>query len=148
MSQADSPLNGIVEGDGHAIGEAEHEKYARTIGDQSIGLEGDPAPIIGSNHSHVGTVHLIGRGDVAPVDAQGPADEVMVGVHGLLVVAHRFAHVQPMVRGATGPTQPGENAVDDLSVGCQAVETIVKKSVVLLSPQGSGPFLKLTISVT
>jgi hypothetical protein len=53
-----------------------------------------------------------------------------------------------MVRGATDPTQPGENAVDDLSIiGCQAVETIVKKTVVFLSPQGSVPFLKLTISV-
>jgi hypothetical protein len=41
-----------------------------------------------------------------------------------------------MVRGATGPTQPGENAVDNFSAGCQIVETIVEKTVVFLSPQG------------
>jgi hypothetical protein len=42
-----------------------------------------------------------------------------------------------MIRGATEPTQPGENAVQDLSIiGCQAVETIVEKTVVFLSPQG------------
>jgi hypothetical protein len=147
VSQTYSPPDRIVEGDRHAIGEAEHEKYTGTIGDQSVGLEGDPAPILWSDHSHIGTVHLVGRDDVAPADAQGPADEVIVGVHGLLVIAHRFAHIQPVVRRAAEPTQPAENPVDDLTVGCQAVETIVKKTVVFLSQQGSVPF-KLTISVT
>jgi hypothetical protein len=139
VSQADGPPNGIVEGDGHTVSETEHEKYARTIGDQSIGLEGDTAPVLGSDRSHVGTVHLMGRDDVTPADAQGPTDEVIVRVHSLLVVAHRFAHVQPVVRRATDSTQPGEDAVDDLSIACQTVETIVEKPVVVLSPQGSVP---------
>jgi hypothetical protein len=61
-------------------------------------------------------VHLVGGGDVPSRDTQSLADEVVIGLHCLVVIADEVAHVEGIIWRGAHPAQPREHAMEDLIV--------------------------------
>jgi len=104
VSQANGPADGVVEQNGQAVGEAEHEGYAGSVGDQSIGGRDHLTTIIRPDQRHPAPVHLMGGGDIASRDAQGVVDEIMVSLHQLMIVTDQVTHVERLAGRRAYPT--------------------------------------------
>jgi hypothetical protein len=133
MDQANGLVDGIVEQNRQAIGKAEQEGHAGSIGDQSVGDRHHSAAIPRPHQGHLAPVDLLGGGEVPSRDAQDLADEVMVGLHCFTVVADEVAHVEGIIRGVAHPTQPREHAMKDPIVGGQIRKTVVHEIIDLMS---------------
>ena len=133
VGQANSPADGVIEQNGQAIGEAEHEGDAGGIGDQGIGGRDHSTAILRPDQGHPAPVHLVGSGDIPSRDAQGLIDEVVIGLHCLVAVADEVAHIEGIERRGAHSTQPREYAMKDLIMRGQISETVVDKVIDLMS---------------
>jgi hypothetical protein len=109
-------MDGIIEQNGQAVGEAEHEGHAGSVGDQSVGDREHSAAVLRPHQGHLAPVDLLGGSDVASSDAQSLADEVVVGLYHFTVVADEVAHVEGIIRKGARSTQPREYAMKNLIV--------------------------------
>jgi len=116
VGQANGSPDGIVEQNGQAIGKAEHEGHAGSIGDQNVGDREHSAAILRPHQGHLTSVDLLGDGDVSSRDAQGLADEAVVGLYRFTVITDEEAHVERIIRRMAHPTQPREYTMKNLIV--------------------------------
>ena len=129
MAQADGPVDGVVEDDGGAIGEAHRQDTAGLVGDEAIDVA-DPGAVLGRRHAGDGrAVNEVGVDDGVGVAAEEAIGAPPVGVDAVALVGHGQAQVERVERGQARAAAAREDGVVERAVG-QAVEAEGEQVVV------------------